>query len=174
MKGYLKILWQFDDYDLPRVLEPNEDIQNLEDLKTILEAAANGKNKVLSITNILPEKLYLNLYIDVSLAKEDHHPMLMLSLSKCCNEQLGENWALMYTSLRHEANMLIFDVIRCSAFESILKEEGSRLYFQEFLTTKKGQHNSILHLLAGIIQCVRFNIPKEDRTKAALMEIGEN
>jgi len=172
---FVKILWQYDDYDLPRIMELQEDITNLDELKMILEAQDEGKNKVLAITNYIPQKQYLNLYIEMSAVHADHRPMLMLSLSNSRNEQLGNRWAKIKTfGGKHEANEMIFDVIRTSTHESLVREEGTKLYFQEFITNNKGRYNSILEIISGIFQCVNFNIPEEDRLKMVLTEIGEN
>ena len=169
---YVKILWQFDDYDLPRIMELQNDITNLDELKMILEAGAEGKNKVLTITHYTPKKQYLNLYIEMSEVHTGHRPMLMLSLSEDRNEKVGVNWAIINAfGIKHEANEMIFDVIRTSTstHESLVKEDNTKLYYQEFTTD-----NSILEIISGISRCVNFNIPEEDRIKMVLTEIGEN
>jgi len=174
---YVKILWQYDDYALPHIMELQDDIKNLDELKMILESGAVGKNKVLAITHYIPKRKYLNLYIEVITGQPDHRPMLMLSLSVDRNEKVGDNWAIINAfGIKHEANEMIFDVIRTSTstHESIVKEDNTKLYFQEFTTDNKGRYNSILEIISGIMTCINFNIPESDRSKAALMEISEN
>jgi hypothetical protein len=167
-KRYIKIDWEadYDDEPLPRILQLDANVDNDDDLKMVLQAKAHCTIK--SITEFVPEQEYLILYIDIR--HNQHLPMLMLVRTKNFCEKVGHNWTVLKSFGQHQESQLIFDKARSIGYDSIIREEDNRIYFQEFVKNCQGQINSVLELIAGIIQSFNYYC-SEDLKKS---EISKN
>ena len=132
MNRFVKISWDSDAGDLPRVMQLDNTIDNDDDLKMILQA--RGKNRVLKITEYIPKPMYLILYVGVNVKKHDCVNTLFLHLSPTCNEKYGNSRAMIKNFGKFTDCELIYDVIRCTLHDYIVKEEDNTVYFEEFVT----------------------------------------
>ena len=172
MKRYLKIVWENNDHDFPRIMPLDNTIENDDDLRDILQAKA--KSKLISVTEFEPEPLYLILYVGVNIKRHGFKQTLILHLTKTCTEKYSCSLAMVKNFGKFTECEYIYDVIRCTLYEFIVKEEGQHtLYFEEFIANSKGEYISILQVLVGIFQCFAINIGDRERTKAAIQALTE-
>ena len=171
MKRYVKINWRNGDHEVPRIMQLHKCIDIDDDFREILEA--RGNNKILSIREYKPKSKYLILSLGVANDNSGQQQTLILALSDTYNHT-NENATIMLKNFgKFEENELIFDEIRIAYNESLLKEEGDKLYFQEFMTDCRGQLNSILGLIIGLFQCSSYYL--NDKTNLqALTQTNDN
>ncbi|MEI6899636.1 MAG: hypothetical protein WCL00_07150 [Bacteroidota bacterium] len=176
MKKYLRIEWEKEAGDRPRIMELDPLIENNDELRMILEAKA--KNRVVSITDFVPVEKYLLLYVGVDIGRGGFKDTLFLHLSPTCTEKYGESLALVKNFGKFIECEQIYDVIRCTLYEFIVREEGQHtMYFQEFVTNYKGEYLSILSVLIGIFQSFTYHVSDKDHRTAMfqrLTEVWEN
>lgn len=172
MKKYVKIQWETPDYELPRLMILDEAIDNDEELHQIIQAKA--KSKLVSVTKYQPKPQYLIIYVAEETNNRRTYPVLMLHLSHTCTEKYGKSIAMIKNFGRHLESEHIYDVIRWTMYEYILREEGEHtLYFREFIKNCKGEYFSILQLLLGIYTCFDFNIENKQYTKDMIQRLTE-
>ncbi len=162
MTGYIQIIWRFDDFDLPRVLFVEDNIGE-DDLVEIVES--KSANKVLEISQFTPPKYLLRLYVGLLQDSIGNHPVLIISLSSDFLELFEDvlKVELLYCFGRYQDNVLIWDTIRMHAQQILLREEGTRLYFQE----REEQNDlTILQLIHDIFQIFHQQISGEEQWKA--------
>ena len=171
MKKYVKIQWQGDEGDLPRIMELDNTIE-ITELKEIIEAKA--KNRVLQISEYTPEPLYLILYVGMREKRKGYTNTLFLHLSPTCSEKYEESLAMIknfgkFTECEH-----IYDIIRCTLHDYIVSEEdNTTMYFEEFVIDCRGQFISILQALVGIFQCFDSSISNKDYKNAMFQRLTE-
>ena len=175
MNRFVKITWDSDAGDLPKVMQLDNTIDNDDDLKMILQA--RGKNRVLKITEYTPKPLYLILYVGVIIKKHDCINTLFLHLSPTCSEEYGTSRVMIKNFGKFTESELIFDSIRCTLHDYIVKEDDNTIYFEEFVTNSGGETISILGILLGIHQAYEYQITDKEHKKAMfqrLTEVWEN
>ena len=170
MKRYLKIVWENNNHDFPRIMPLDDTIENDSDLVDILQARA--KSKLISVTEYEPEPKFLILYIGLNVKRHGFKRTLFLHLTESCTEKYDCSLAMLKNFGRFSECEYIYDVIRCTLYEFIVKEKGQHtLYFEEFIPNTKGEYISILQVLVGIFQCFAINIGDRERTKAAIQAL---
>ena len=171
MSRYVKIKWEKDAGDLPRIMELDENIENAE-LKEIIEAKA--ENRVLNITDYTPKPQYLILYVGMSIKRHGFANTLFLCLTPTCTEKYGDSLAMLKNFGKHKECELIYDAIRRTLNNFIVNEEGDHtLYFEEFVRDCRGESVSILTILIGIFQSFTYHISDEDHVKAMCQRLTE-
>jgi hypothetical protein len=163
MKRYIKIEWQGDDYNVPRIMGLSRSLDIDDDLKEIVEA--RGKKKVKSITEYTPTAKYLILHLYINFNKPNDRPKMILSMTETCNHKYGDSMILLKNFGKYVECEEVFDLIRCSHYDSIEMEDTNRLYFAEFLKNCNGQQNSILKLIGEIFNCFDYYLPEKYRQK---------
>lgn len=170
-KRYIKIDWRFDDHDVPRILPLDQNIDVDEDLKMILQGKSG--NIVLRIEEFDPKPMRLALYVTKIADNEEHRPALILILSDSATGRETDNLILIHDFGRFSQNQEIFDICRVSGSNSLVQEEPNKLIFNEFIKDCRGQLNSVIELIAGIVTCVDFNISEAERKDAAIQTLSE-
>jgi len=171
MKKYLRIEWEKEAGEFPRVMQLDQTI-DMAELVEIIEAKA--KNHVISISEYEPTEKYLLLYVGMHIGKGEFKNTLFLHLSSSCTEKYGESLALLKNFGKFKECDLIYDAIRCTLYEFIVREEKQHtMYFQEFITNYKGEYLSILQVIIGIFQSFSYHITDKDHKTAMFQRMTE-
>ncbi|MCX6244686.1 MAG: hypothetical protein NTU98_08275 [Bacteroidetes bacterium] len=156
---------------MPRIMLMDETIDLME-LVEIIQAKA--KNRVISITEFEPTEKYLLLYVGMDIIRGGFKNTLFLHLSNTCTEKYGSSLALVKNFGKFRENDLIYDAIRCTLNEFIVREEGQHtMYFQEFITDSNGEYLSILKVIIGIFQSFSYHISDKDHKTAMFQRLTE-
>ncbi|MFZ4523580.1 MAG: hypothetical protein ACOYNC_17895 [Bacteroidales bacterium] len=159
----MKIEWDGNDKDLPRLIEIDDNEVLNDELTQRLEG--NSHTKIKNVEWYTPKPKYLLVGVRSINTKRGFKLVLVVELTTTI---VDLNLGIINIYPRLPNHEFVFDILRME-FHQYVVQKGNCLYFEEF-QSYKGRNISILKILDGLCQTLTNSIESEDYLRTDLLQ----
>jgi hypothetical protein len=159
----IKIEWDGNDCDLPRLIELQDNEVLNDDLTRRLEG--NSHSKIKNLEWYTPRPKYLLVGVRSISTKRGFKLALVVELTTTITDL---NFGIINIYPRLPNHEFVFDILRVE-FHQYVVQNGNCLYFEEY-QSYKGRTISILQILDGLCQTLNNSVETIDYLRADLVQ----